>query len=507
MMRRRLGVAATSAAVALTGFSLVWSLQPRTAGQGSVASRDPTAIDSTNALPATLPSQELSIGNEESRETQPKQSVTGSDRVSDPPQFLLGSSTKAANAASEDGLAIPITAPADSAGRLIKRRLSILHIGDSHTSADFFTGEIRRLLQARYGQGGTGYMTAGHPHIGVRSSTVKIAASSGWSYRSLQRPDASSDKFWLSGYDSVATAPGQTMSFIPDRPISFDLIEIEAVRQPGGGSVDISVNGSLQTHSDLASDHVEPVVIRISPDAMQTALHEISVTTTAPGEVIIASVSVYKDRGLTYNSVGYVGATIGVLNKLSDETLASDLKRINPQIVVLSFGTNEAANEKLDLGDYSKSYEKTVKRIKGSLPSAIIVVVSPPDFNEFSAACSKDKRGPAPCHQMQESWNVAATESIPVRSNKLQCSWATPAKLAQVRDVQHDIATRYGAIYWNWGSIMPGECGAHQWFSMSPPLMSRDHIHFTAEGYKRSAEQFIKTLVPIIEKVRMAADF
>ena len=71
-----------------------------------------------------------------------------------------------------------------------KRGLVILHIGDSHTSADFLTGELRRRLQARYGRGGTGYMTAGHPHIGVRSSTVKITASPGWTYKSLQRPDA-----------------------------------------------------------------------------------------------------------------------------------------------------------------------------------------------------------------------------------------------------------------------------------------------------------------------------
>ncbi len=39
-----------------------------------------------------------------------------------------------------------------------KRGLVILQIGDSHTSADFLTGELRRRLQARYGRGGPGYM-------------------------------------------------------------------------------------------------------------------------------------------------------------------------------------------------------------------------------------------------------------------------------------------------------------------------------------------------------------
>ena len=53
-----------------------------------------------------------------------------------------------------------------------KRGIVILQIGDSHTSADFLTGELRRRLQARYGRGAPGYITAGRPHIGVRTSSL-----------------------------------------------------------------------------------------------------------------------------------------------------------------------------------------------------------------------------------------------------------------------------------------------------------------------------------------------
>jgi hypothetical protein len=28
-------------------------------------------------------------------------------------------------------------------------------------------------------------------------------------------------------------------------------------------------------------------------------------------------------------------------------------------------------------------------------------------------------------------------------------------------------------------------------------------VHFTVEGYKKSAEQFLNTLIPVIEKVRV----
>ncbi len=142
-----------------------------------------------------------------------------------------------------------------------KRGLIILQIGDSHTSADFLTGELRRRLQARYGRGAPGYVTAGHPHIGVRSSSLNIKASPGWTYKSLQRTDAVPAEFWLSGYNAVASVPGETLTFSSPRPQLFDMIEIEVLRQPEGGRIDVKLDGVVETSYDLASRKTEPVVI------------------------------------------------------------------------------------------------------------------------------------------------------------------------------------------------------------------------------------------------------
>ncbi len=410
-------------------------------------------------------------------------------------------------------VADPKVYPAGSASTAQGRRgLVILHIGDSHTSADFFTGDLRRRLQARYGRGGTGYMTAGHPHIGVRSSTMKITTSPGWTYKSLQRPDARPGEFWLSGYDAIATMPGETMSFASEQPLAFDMIEIEAISQPGGGSIDIRLDGNVATHYDLAASRIEPVVIRLLPvHGASEKLHEISITTAGAGTVSLASVSVYNNAsGLTYNSVGYVGAQASLLNKLSEKLFADDLARINPQIVVLSFGTNEASNEHLDVAQYIKGYERVVNKIKAVLPAAAIVVIGPPDFNELPASCSKDQVAEAVCRRAPPDANVAAnsaTTPATALASAAECAWHTPAKLAQIRDAQRDLAKRRGLVYWSWASIMPaGECGAHQWFTASPPLMSRDHVHFTAEGYKKSAGEFLNTLIPVIEKLRVGAN-
>src|SRR5262249_15105621 len=201
--------------------------------------------------------------------------------------------------------------------------------------------------------------------------------------------------------------------------------------------------------------------------------------------------------------VGYVGATVGLVNKFDKKLFASALKRIDPHIVVLAFGTNEASNEGLDLAAYGRSYANVVERSKEVLPAAVIVVVSPPDFNELPAQCRNGKAAEATCRRPGAQASTVASNGSSAGS---ECAWRTPAKLQQVRDVQREIAQRYRLMYWNWASIMPRECGAHACFTSSPPLMAKDHVHFTIEGYKKSADQFLNTLIPIIEKVRVGAN-
>lgn len=392
------------------------------------------------------------------------------------------------------------------------RGFSILHIGDSHTSADFFTGEIRRKLQSRFGYGAPGYITAGHPHIGVRSASFKVTTSPGWTYKSIQRPDALTNSFWLSGYNSLANEPEEVMTFSSERPIEADVIEIETMKLPGGGSIEVSVDGKVVRQEDLSSDGaLVPRVLKVS-GFPRTGFNEFSIRVKTRGLVVISSVGVYSHReGLTYNSVGYVGATVNVLNKFDERLFTSDISRLNPKIVVLSFGTNEASNEQIDIPRYAAMYERAITTIQRQLPSAVIVIILPPDFNEASPECRKENIASSVCRPppadvstprgQNSTWEGANAALEPARAQRAACVWHTPSKLADVRAAQKRIAEENGLLVWDWGRLVPSECGAHEWFMMNPPLMSRDHVHFTAEGYRRSAESFLGSLVPVVERI------
>jgi lysophospholipase L1-like esterase len=406
-------------------------------------------------------------------------------------------------------------------------RLSILQIGDSHTSADFFTGEVRRVLQAQFGQGGVGYMPAGRPN-GFRSAVLDIEASSGWKYKSLQTRGAVPSEFRFSGYNAIAVKAGETIRIKSDTPIEFDAIEIEALARPDGGAISVQVNGKVEARRELRASATEPALIKVAAPGPGTTMQELLITTEGEGTVFLSSISIYNSRtGLTYNSVGYSGATVNILNKLDPAQFSAALRRINPRIVVLAFGTNESANETLDLASYSERYERVVGVIKTTLPTAVIVIIAPPDFNKISPSCTKPNRANAICREASATKPAGASSAAPTAADTTDamattadpatntrskaksvpfCVWHTPTTLDQVRDIQRKIADRHGFIYWNWGSIMPSECGAHEWFKATPRLMSPDHVHFTAVGYRKSADEFLTVLSPIIDRVLAGND-
>jgi lysophospholipase L1-like esterase len=446
--------------------------------------------------------QRPQVSRDDARIAEAAEPVPPARVASAPPAADSGAAPPAATTPVMETSTLPLksstSAPGNSAAKTQGQRgLAILQIGDSHTAADYFTGELRQKLQARYGNGGVGYIDAGKPHIGVRSGAMKITASPGWTYHAIQRSD-NIGEFWLSGFNAVATASGEALTFASDMPVPFDAIEIEALRQPGGGAIDISLDGAIKSSADLAGSAVEPVVLRLRPDGAPTDhVRNIEIRTRGAGVVSIASIGVYqKQAGVSYNNIGYPGATIDLVNKFDEKLMADGLRRLDPQIVVLVFGTNEASKPNLDAARYERNYEKAVARIKAALPNAQIVLVGPPDGAERPPHCSGKGPADAACHPAPPSDGSLWTEPA-------DCDWHTIAHLDLVRDIERRIAQRHGFVYWNWATINPNQCAAHQLVAASPPLMTPDHVHFTPAGYVKGADLFLDALIPVIEKLQV----
>jgi len=359
------------------------------------------------------------------------------------------------------------------------RRLTVLQLGDSHTAADFFSGRVRQRLQEAFGAGGLAYLAPGKPHLGVRSALFESAASDGWSYESVQQSDAKR-RFYLSGYNAVARRAGAEISLKARDGVSYDRAEVAFLKQPGGGRAEVLVDGAPDGEINLDGTADERATVDVEAGAGKgEGFHDIAVRALSDAPVTVTGVQVDRDGdGVSYVSLGFPGATAQVLQRLAADNLAGDMRRIAPDVIVLAFGTNEGFDDALDVAAYAAQYEQIVRKIQALRPTARIVIVGPPDGARAKAGVAE---GAAPCR-------------LP-----------TPPKLAQVREAQRHAAQRLGVDFWDWSSAMPSPCGAQTWAAADPPLMARDYVHMTVEGYKRSADRFADFLIPLIDGRRTGA--
>ena len=97
----------------------------------------------------------------------------------------------------------------------------ILQIGDSHTAADLFTGEVRDRLQEKFGAGGL-FLPPGIPKAGVQSAEINIRADDAWTYKAMASTDEP-DHFWLSGYTATAHQENAHITFTARGQQAYDL--------------------------------------------------------------------------------------------------------------------------------------------------------------------------------------------------------------------------------------------------------------------------------------------
>ena len=371
-------------------------------------------------------------------------------------------------------------------------RLTILQLGDSHTAADFFSGRVRERLQQVFGTGGDVYLVPGKPHLGVRSAMFESDASSDWNYEALQKPDAAKKRFYLTGFNAIARHAGAALSMRSRGGRPYDRLEVAFLKQPGGGRAEVLLDGAPSGEINLDGAADERATLEVRSGAAQ-GFREVAVRAVNDSPVTVTGVQVGREGdGVSYLSLGFPGATVQLLQKLATENVADDFRRMEPDIVVLAFGTNEGFNDNLDVANYISQYEQIVRRLQDMRPGLRVVIIGPSDAARPAGVCHAAGVGQS-CDPPANTAQMSATEGGG------QCKFPTPPKLNLVREAQRKLAQRMGVQFWDWSSVQPGPCGAQTWAAANPPLMAHDYVHMTLEGYKQSADRFADFLIPLID--------
>ncbi|MEN9843001.1 MAG: hypothetical protein RLZZ612_830 [Pseudomonadota bacterium] len=365
----------------------------------------------------------------------------------------------------------------------------ILHIGDSHTSGDYFSDATRRALQAEYGDAGPGWLPAGLPKWG-RSALVQISASEHWKHRY-----AYIDKtppFSLGGAAYETQRPWATLSYTLKNPplnatpaVSWRLWfrqtpPPEALHLYADDVPVMLSHAPQEGASGAASRFMHETVLPQLPSKLGM------VTTQAQSVELVGMSLDLHTPGVVYDSMGVAGArAASLLTSWGTDVTAQVLRVRPPDLVILAFGTNEAYQATFNADAYRSELMAVHQWLQTYTPDAAVLLIAPPDALERLGRCPANAR----------------TQCWPASSPASACGVRSHPNLPVVRQTMQDFAQSRSWGYWDWSQVMGRSCGAWQWQRETPPRYRPDGIHLTSEGYETSGLALFKALRTLEQQI------
>ncbi len=336
----------------------------------------------------------------------------------------------------------------------------VLQIGDSHTANDSFSGHLRQLIQAQFGDAGRGVLPPGVPYRWYRPARVSVT-SQGWQVVSSFRGDPG--PFGVTGLRQHANGPAE-MTLSVDDPGELAQAEVEILRQPGGGTLD--ANGTPIATAASAPQAVWQML------PTSTGSGTLTLSARGDGPVDLLAWSIGRGRpGVIWANLGTVGASVDLMDVWDQSLLHQDIAHLSPSMIVLAFGTNEGFRDSTDLTAYEADFTARLRDLHAAAPNAALVVLGPPDGER---------------HRNKKSLAAPACGDP---------NWTEPPKLDAIREIERNVAAREHAFFWDWKAAMGGTCSMMRWAATRPPYAAPDHVHLFAPGYEATGDQLFRIIM------------
>jgi lysophospholipase L1-like esterase len=343
------------------------------------------------------------------------------------------------------------------------RLVRILHYGDSHTASDDWPHSMRGVLQARFGDGGPGFVAPGMPFRGYRRWDARGGQAGPWRTEGVLSLPGDG----LHGLGGLSLNTVAANAYVTLQTPAQD-VELLFLQQPGGGTIELSADGQetepLETSGELA-----PASYRFTPG---TGASRTYAALTGGGSVRLLGWVAENAAGVTYESMGINGASANLQTTWDPGLHLAHLSRRMPALIVAAYGTNEALNLRFDPAVYERTLTALVGRFRAAAPQASILLVGPLDA-------------------WRRTWG--GVRAFP--------------QLDQVVEVQRRVASRMGCAFWDWRDHMGGKGAMRLWWQAG--YAQGDYVHLTSAGYELTGRTLAAEILAQYEKfltVRMESD-
>jgi lysophospholipase L1-like esterase len=339
----------------------------------------------------------------------------------------------------------------------------IVHYGDSPSTADLITGDVRSILQSRYGDAGHGFILIGKPWAWYQHNGVQLSAS-GWNMSRASFGEAHDGLFGLGGVAFTGNA-GASSKIVYSSP-GHTHFEVWYLKEPGGGALSVTGDGEPLGDVDTGADEkATAVAVFEAPNGV----HSLELHVVRPPVRVFGVVAEKGGPGVVYDTLGLNGASVSVLSHLMNaKHLAEELQQRNPDMVVVNYGTNEADFASFIDHGYEKELREAIRRIRAALPEASILLMSPMDRGQHSGA------------------DIETMPTIP-----------------RLVEIQRRVARETGCGFFDTFHAMGGDGTMARWYTGQPRLVSADLIHPFPAGGKTIAVIFARELAAGLNRYKL----
>jgi len=352
-----------------------------------------------------------------------------------------------------------------------REAVRVLQYGDSHTAGDLGVSVVRRTLQARFGDGGRGFVPLGRPWKGYWQGGLHVGMSKEF-YSARFRPDAgatlANGAFGLLGV-GIETAAANAIAWT-EVAASFSHVEIAFLRQPRGGSFDVLVDdvetARVASRTPAAGSEFVGLDVAEGP-------HKITIRAAGDGPVRVFGMTLDRatPAGVVVDALGIVGAQISTPLRWQEAHFAEQVAHRSPRLVIFAYGTNEAVEPRLTDAAYERSSKELLGRVARAAPGASCLLLGPPDL---------------------------------ARKNEVTGEWTTVPRLLEIVAMQRRIAAEAGCAFYDQLAAMGGAGSVAVWAAEPEPRARKDRVHLTARGYAQIATSFAADLLHAYDQWRAA---
>ncbi|MBP5687389.1 MAG: hypothetical protein J6X22_01955 [Muribaculaceae bacterium] len=324
-------------------------------------------------------------------------------------------------------------------------KFTIVHIGDSHVQPGIISDEVRKTLQERYGNGGRGLISplalagTNEPSDYLLKSSSSISASS--RLLSSSKPAG----MGMTGVAVKFSGASTTLSIKAKRQ-GDDFYRITIFHSPSTPFT-VEQNGTIvkgRQRSNYATDYV-------LDSSADTANLRLTGSGALYGVRLLNS-----NRGVVVDCIGNNGATYR--SYLNIDNFARQISDLEPQLVIISLGTNEAYGS---FGSITSNIDQMLSDIRRQCPRVKFLLTTPMETQKRSS------RG------------------YHIQSN-----------VAEVRDLILAYGKNHQVPVWDFYQVAGGAGASNRW--LRAHYMKTDHLHLGNDGYHLQGSLLAEALLRLL---------